>query len=253
DTYVASPATGYVNDGNNIQSFAFDTRVSASLALSNDTATAVEAGGTANGTAGTNPAIAGTSGVLSNDSGTTPTVTGIQKISDTSATAVTAGSTGGTGGTSIVGQYGTLVMGADGSYIYTVNNSNATVQALRTTANTLTDVFTYTAADASGTKTANLVVTVQGANDAPTVVVQEADKTVTAGNALTPFSILGNFADVDSAGNGETATYTTSALPAGVSFDATTGTFSGTPTTTGTTSVTVTRTDAGGLTVTDTF
>ncbi|PUE15613.1 hypothetical protein B9Z38_12780 [Limnohabitans sp. MMS-10A-160] len=253
DTYVSSPASGYVNDGNNIQSFAFDTRVSASLALSNDTATAVEAGGTANGTAGTNPAIAATSGVLGNDTGATPTVTGIQKISDTTATAVTAGSTGGTGGTSIAGQYGTLVMGADGSYVYTVNNDNATVQALRTTANTLTDVFTYTAADASGTKTANLVVTVQGANDAPTLVIAEADKTVTAGNALTPFSILGNFADVDSTGNGETATYTTSALPSGVTFDAATGTFSGTPTTAGTTGITVTRTDAAGLTATDTF
>jgi hypothetical protein len=55
DTYVSSPASGYVNDGNNIQSFAFDTRVSASLALSNDTATAVEAGGTANGTQAPTP------------------------------------------------------------------------------------------------------------------------------------------------------------------------------------------------------
>jgi len=258
DTYVSSPASGYVNDGNNIQSFAFDTRVSASLALSNDTATAVEAGGTANGTAGTNPAIAATSGVLSNDTGTTPTVTGIQKISDTTATSVAAGSTGGTGGTPIAGQYGTLVMGADGSYVYTVNNDNATVQALRTTANTLTDVFTYTAADASGTKTANLVVTVQGANDAPTVTVQEPDKALTLGEALTPFSVLSNFADVDSGANGETATYSAAITgggtwPSWLTFNASTGSFSGTPPSAGTTSVTVTRTDALSLSVSDTF
>ena len=127
------------------------------------------------------------------------------------------------------------------------------MQALRTTANTLTDVFTYTANDGTGAKTANLVVTVQGANDAPTVTVQEPDKALTLGEVLTPFSVLNNFADVDSGANGETATYTTSTLPSWLTFNAATGTFSGTPPTAGVTSVDVTRTDALGLSVTDTF
>ncbi|PUE41085.1 S-layer family protein, partial [Limnohabitans sp. 2KL-51] len=157
------------------------------------------------------------------------------------------------GPATITGQYGTLVMGTNGSYTYTVNNNNATVQALRTSGQTLTEVFSYTAASGTSTETASLVVTVQGANDAPTVVVQEADKSLTAGTPLSPFSILANFADVDSTGNGETATYTTSTLPSWLTFNATNGTFSGTPPSAGTTSVTVTRTDAAGLSVSDTF
>ena len=54
-----------------------------------------------------------------------------------------------TGTTSITGAYGTLVLAADGSYTYNVANSNATVEALRTSANTLTDTFTYTLKDGS--------------------------------------------------------------------------------------------------------
>jgi VCBS repeat-containing protein len=219
------------------------------LALTNDTAVAIEAGGTTNGTAGTNP----TGSVLGNDQGASPTVTAIQLVSDTTATAVTAGTNSATG-TSITGQYGTLRIGADGSYSYAVDNANATVQGLRTASNTLTEVFTYTANDGTGPKTANLVVTVKGANDAPTLVVPEPDKTgLLVGTAISSFSIAGNFADVDSTANGETATYSASPLPAGITFNAATGTFSGTPTTAGTTTVTVTRTDAGGLTVTDTI
>ena len=121
----------------------------AALALSTDNATAVEAGGaysaTGGATAGTNPS----GNVLSNDAGNTPAVTGIQKFSDANATAVSASTTSSTG-TSIAGQYGTLKIGADGSYVYTVDNTNATVQALRTTANTVNEVFTYTANDGTG-------------------------------------------------------------------------------------------------------
>jgi len=179
-------------------------------------------------------------------------VTAVQLLTASSASPVSAGTTSATG-TTVTGQYGTLHMGADGSYTYTVDNGNATVQGLRTASNTLSEVFTYTATDASGSKTANLVVTIKGANDAPTVVVQEADKTGTVGTAISSFSILGNFADVDSTANGETATYTATPLPAGITFNAATGTFSGTPTAAGTTSVTVTRTDAAGLSVSDTF
>ncbi|PUE41078.1 Ig-like domain-containing protein, partial [Limnohabitans sp. 2KL-51] len=162
------------------------------------------------------------------------------------------------GPATITGQYGTLVMGTNGSYTYTVNNNNATVQALRTSGQTLTEVFSYTAASGTSTETASLVVTVQGANDAPTVVVQEADKALNVGTALTPFSVSSNFADVDSAGNGETASLTATltggaALPSWLTFNAASGIFSGTPPAAGTTSVTVTRTDAAGLSVSDTF
>ena len=77
----------------------------------------------------------------------------------------------------MVGQYGTLKMGADGSYVYTVDNNLAAVQALRTTANTVTDVFTYTATDGAGTKDAVLTITVTGTNDGPTAVADLASAT----------------------------------------------------------------------------
>ncbi len=125
-----------------------------------DAATAVEAGGVSNGTAGTNP----TGNVLTNDTdvdtGDTKTVTGVA--------AGTQSSTSGSVATSVTGSYGSITIAANGSYTYTVDNSNTTVQALRTTANTLTDVFSYTMSDAGGlTSTTQITVTIQGANDTP--------------------------------------------------------------------------------------
>ncbi|MFN9606050.1 MAG: VCBS domain-containing protein, partial [Planctomycetota bacterium] len=113
-----------------------------------------------NGTAGTNP----TGNVLANDtdpdSGDTKTVTGVAAGSVVSA----SGNVGG----SVAGAYGSISIAADGSYTYTVDNSNATVQALRTSGNTLTDVFTYTMQDtAAETSTTQITVTIQGANDTP--------------------------------------------------------------------------------------
>ncbi|MFO0180645.1 MAG: beta strand repeat-containing protein, partial [bacterium] len=125
-----------------------------------DAATAVEAGGTANATAGTNP----TGNVLTNDTdvdaGDTKIVTGVA--------AGVVGSASGNVGSSVVGAFGSISIASNGTYTYTVNNSNASVQALRTTGNTLTDTFTYTMRDAGGlTRTTQVTVTIQGANDAP--------------------------------------------------------------------------------------
>jgi VCBS repeat-containing protein len=103
-----------------------------------DTATAVEAGGVSNGTAGTNP----TGNVLTND---TDVDTG-----DTKAVSAVTGTAAGTVGGTTAGQYGSLVLNADGSYTYTVNNALPAVQALRTSADTLTDTFTYTVRDTAG-------------------------------------------------------------------------------------------------------
>ncbi|MCX7396244.1 MAG: cadherin domain-containing protein, partial [Planctomycetales bacterium] len=126
----------------------------------NDTATATEAGGTDNGTAGVNP----TGNVLTNDTdadaGDTQTVAGVA--------AGTVGTATGNVGTSVIGAYGSISIAANGAYTYTVDNNNAAVQALRTTANTLTDTFTYTMQDAAGlTGTTQITVTIEGSNDAP--------------------------------------------------------------------------------------
>ncbi|MFN9987272.1 MAG: beta strand repeat-containing protein, partial [Pirellula sp.] len=137
------------------------TYVNESPTAVSDTATAVEAGGVVNGTAGTNP----TGNVLTNDTdvdaGDTKTVVGVA--------AGTVGSASTNVGTSVTGTYGAITISAAGGYTYTVDNNNAAVQALRTTANTLNDVFTYTMSDAAGlASTTQFTVTIQGANDTPT-------------------------------------------------------------------------------------
>ncbi len=146
-----------------------------------DTATAIEAGTAlatngGNNNAGTNP----TGNVItSSDTGTageTLTVTSVVNTAvSATATTVNAGTTStGTGanaGASIAGAYGTLVIGADGSYTYTVNNSNTTVQALRLSTEKLTDTFNYTISDGyGGTASTTLTMTITGSNDAPVAV-----------------------------------------------------------------------------------
>ncbi|HNB42630.1 MAG TPA: VCBS domain-containing protein, partial [Burkholderiaceae bacterium] len=126
-----------------------------------DGGTAVEASGTANGTAGSN----GSGNVLSNDtdvdSGDAKTVTAVRTGS------VEGSGTSASAGAALVGSYGTLTLNADGSYTYVVNESNATVQALQS-GESLVDSFNYTVADTAGaTDQARLDITVQGRNDAP--------------------------------------------------------------------------------------
>ncbi len=159
-----------------------------------DSATAVEAGGTANGTAGTNP----TGNVLTNDTDV--------DASDTKTVAGVAmgvvGSASTNVGSAVTGTYGSINIAADGSYTYTVDNNNATVQALRTSANTLTDVFTYTMRDAAGlTSTTQITMTIQGANDAPiqsAIEVSPLNYTEGAGSvAITSTLTLTDFDDAN--------------------------------------------------------
>ncbi|MEY4566088.1 MAG: hypothetical protein RLY14_1058, partial [Planctomycetota bacterium] len=177
---------------------------------SDDTTIAVEAGGLSNGTAGTSPS----GNVLTNDSdvdsatnGETKTVTGV--------TAGAQASASGSVGSSVTGLYGAITIGADGSYTYTVDNGNATVQALRLSGQTLNDVFTYTMADTLGlTSTSTITVTIQGANDTP-VTSDDTNTAVEAGGVANGTSgtnptgnLLANDSDVDSVANGETKTVT---------------------------------------------
>ncbi len=172
-----------------------------------DTATAVEAGGVANGTAGNNP----TGNVLTNDTdvdaGDSKTVSGV-------AAGVT-GSVSTNVGIAVTGDYGSIILLADGSYEYTVDNSNAAVQALRLSSQTLSDVFTYTMSDAGGlTSTTQITVTIQGSNDNPvanvdTATAVEAGGVNNSGIGFQPVgNVLANDTDVDSTTNGETKTVT---------------------------------------------
>lgn len=135
----------------------------------NDSGSATEAGGTSNGTAGSNA----TGNVLTND--TDVDNTNVQL----SVTAIRTGSTegGGTAGTlgsALTGTYGSLTLTAAGSYTYVVNESNATVQALNS-GGTLTDSFNYTFSDSSLTDIAVLNVTINGANDASIIDLNTSD------------------------------------------------------------------------------
>ncbi|MGR9060704.1 DUF4082 domain-containing protein (plasmid) [Rhizobium leguminosarum] len=210
-----------------------------------DAGNATEKGGVANGSGG----VVASGNVLTNDtdpdSGDTKTVS-----------AVSFGATSGTLGSALNGTYGSLVLNASGAYSYAINETNAAVQALRLSTNTLNDVFSYTMRDAAGaTATANLTVTIHGANDAPVLAVQTTTQNATTGSAFSFTLPTTTFTDVDS---GETLAYTATAadgtaLPAWLSFNASTRTFSGTPTTGGTYGVKVTATDLGGLAANETF
>ena len=179
-----------------------------------DTATATEAGGDANGTAGVDP----TGNVIS---GATPDidVDGDDTIGTNSATdlfvtqinynggadqAVTAGTTS-ANGTSVAGMYGTLTIGADGSYVFVVDQ--AAMDAAGVALNeSVTDSFTYTVSDDSGaTDSTTLLVTIDGANDNPVISVgggsagdafNEAPNQTNTGNGFTANGTL-DVSDID--------------------------------------------------------
>jgi VCBS repeat-containing protein len=98
-------------------------------------------------------------------------------------------------GEPVTGQFGTLVLQPDGSYVYDLNNDDQDVQALGE-GQTATDKFTYTVTDGQGhTATATLTITVTGSNDQPeatddTNAVPE-DTSSASGN------VLANDNDVD--------------------------------------------------------
>jgi len=153
-----------------------------------DSATALEAGGVNNATPGSDPS----GNVLANDSdpdaGDTLAVQG-----------VAAGALGGplSSGvaTAVSGSYGALLLNADGSYAYTLDNANPAVEALNIGAH-LSDVFSYTISDGKGgVSTVPLTVTIDGADDAPS---QPTDADATA-NSVVEGSAFGTSAGITAA------------------------------------------------------
>ena len=147
----------------------------------NDTGSAIEAGGVQNGT----PGSAATGNVLAND---TDIDDAVLVISAERTGPEAGGGTAGTVGSPLNGAYGTLVLNANGSYSYAVNETHAAVQALAT-GQALTDTFTYTVRDAAGlTDTAQLTITINGANDAPVAqnVTLQANQLGNGGFEATP-------------------------------------------------------------------
>ncbi|MNF29963.1 hypothetical protein D3C84_106810 [compost metagenome] len=160
-----------------------------------DNGTAVEAGGVNNSTLGSNA----TGNVLGND---TDPESGNPDERKTVSTVRTGAGTAGTLGSQLRGNYGWLTLNGDGSYTYVIDNSLAAVQALRTSADTLTDSFGYGMTDANGaSSSATLTIRIQGANDTPVasndIGIAVADNG--AGNVVNPNgNLLGNDTDIDS-------------------------------------------------------
>ncbi|SFC57905.1 VCBS repeat-containing protein [Pseudomonas citronellolis] len=156
-----------------------------------DAAIAVEAGGVNNATPGVNP----TGNVLDNDTDVDSLANGetrqVLRVSSETGAVAAAGSV-------LQGRYGTLVINADGSYRYEVNNADPVVQALRTAGETLREVFTYRMRDTAGaTSDARLTVTIQGADDNP---VARNDSNTASDQMVAPQAsgnVLPNDSDVD--------------------------------------------------------
>ncbi|MFZ4502447.1 MAG: VCBS domain-containing protein, partial [Methylovulum sp.] len=144
----------------------------------NDTGVATEAGGVSLGTNATG-------NVLSNDT----------DIDSNDTKALSTASIG-----TFTGSYGALTLNADGSYVYVIDNTNATVNALNIT-DTLVDTFSYTLLDAAGlTSTASLSLSIQGANDAPNAVNDTGVATEAGGISLgtnATGNVLSNDTDID--------------------------------------------------------
>ena len=167
-----------------------------------DTVAAGEAGGVNNGTAGMNPN--GTSGtsLLANDTprdGGTISIVAARSDQSASDTAIPASAGGVTDAgytayhAKIVGQFGTLYLKSDGSYAYVVDNANATVQALRTSGQSVSETFLYTVQNSVAAKqdVTTLTIVITGANDTP-VATSDTDRAVAAGGAAAAYDPSGN-------------------------------------------------------------
>jgi VCBS repeat-containing protein len=144
-----------------------------------------------------------------------------------------------------VGNYGSLTLGADGSYTYTVDNTSTMIQSLGRTAQ-VSEHFGYTVTDGIVGVASALDVYLNGTNDAPILVAPLADQDITFNKFFTWQMPSGSFIDID---QGDTLDYAAtlvdgSPLPDWLSFDPITRTFSGmTPKTVGYVDIQVTATD----------
>ncbi|NBT62361.1 MAG: hypothetical protein EBT02_11370, partial [Planctomycetia bacterium] len=119
----------------------------------NDTGTAFEMGGTANGTGGSNA----TGNLISNDTDNENDLLTV--------TVIRLGQVEGSGVSGILGSpltatYGSLTVNSNGSYIYVIDETNPVVDALNT-GDTIFDFFNYTLTDGSSIDTATFTITIQ--------------------------------------------------------------------------------------------
>ena len=99
---------------------------------------------------------------------------GVAPITGVVAGSDTRSAVSGNVGSSVTGSYGSVVINEDGSYTYTLDNTNMEVQGLDDT-ESLTDTFVYTIKDADGdTDTTTLTITIKGKTDGGPIVVDDS-------------------------------------------------------------------------------
>ena len=147
------------------------------------------------------------------------------------------------------GTYGSIAL-VNGTWTYTLDNSASNVQALDV-GEQVTDSFTFTASDST---TQVVTVTVNGANDTPTIANAQSGTEDSAFSFTVPTNTF-NDVDADDSLSYSATLADGSALPSWLSFDASTRTFSGTPENAdvGSVTVRVTATDGSLATVSDDF
>ncbi|WP_292039311.1 beta strand repeat-containing protein [Massilia sp. UBA6681] len=92
------------------------------------------------------------------------------------------------------GAYGTLVLAADGSYTYRLDNDAKAVQSLAQGA-TVVDSFSYGATDGMAIVSGSLAITVTGSNDKP--VLRADTASMLASQATVSGNLLANDSDID--------------------------------------------------------
>ena len=147
---------------------------------------------------------------------------------------------------SVTGAYGTMALDEpNGRWTYTLDNTLEAVQALGV-GDTLEETFTFRA---NGTVPLTVTITINGTNDAPTLVdAGTATRNMTVGEAVTDITqayLLGLFNDID--GDALTLTVTFS-IDLGLSYNSTDG-ITSTPTKSGITIITIEANDGNSGTV----
>ena len=159
---IGSSYTSFEFQASDGTTYSSSNTMTVNVTAVNDTPTATD--DTASVTDGSSVTVSNASSGVIDDNDTDPdssdtlVITNISHTNGNSSNVTSA--TTYSNGTSIVGTYGTLTIGADGTYTYTPNGSLDTGESGN-------DVFTYTVSDGSATDTATITISVTGANDAP--------------------------------------------------------------------------------------
>ncbi|MBK9082480.1 MAG: tandem-95 repeat protein [Rhizobiales bacterium] len=141
----------------------------------------------------------------------------------------------------VEGTYGGLTIDGAGAWTYTADNAQLAIQQLGAGEH-LTDTIIVTT---NGGVEQQIVITINGANDAPEAGEEIPDQTATEDAAFSYTVPAAAFTDVDAT---DSLTLSATGLPLWLSFNAATGVFSGTPANgdVGAVTVTITATDGSG-------